>query len=380
MKTAVVLGAGGFIGHHMARRLRAEGYWVRGVDRRLPEFSPHECDEFLLVDLARTRDLREVLTCRGDAPTEIYQFAANMGGAGFIFTGDNDADIMRESVMINNNVLESLLALGMRGQKLLYASSACIYPHRNQVRPEAIDTSEDSAYPADPDSEYGWEKLFSERLYQAHARNHGLDLRIARYHNVYGPESAWQGGREKAPTALCRKVAQAADSINIWGDGTQIRSFLYIDDAVEGTFRLMQSDVTVPVNIGSDHALTINQLVSIIARVAGRDVSRRYLPGPTGVPARTSDNRRCRELLGWEPKHDLESGISITYQWIQQQLEEPADSNVEAPVETKLVPCGCGRSATGFCTGLHRLTDEEWDRKLMEDMGLEYQPNKEDVQ
>jgi nucleoside-diphosphate-sugar epimerase len=323
MKRALVCGAGGFIGSYMVKRLRADGFWVRGVDLKLPEFSPTEADDFIVGDL------RDPATCRAavDGPfDEIYQFAADMGGAGFVFTGENDADIMHSSALINLNMLEA--ARRRNARRIFYSSSACVYPEHNQLDPENPECSEDSAYPASPDSEYGWEKLFSERLYLAFARNHGMDVRVARYHNIFGPDGTWTGGREKAPAALCRKVAEAPDGgeIEIWGDGQQTRSFLYVDECIEGSIRLMRSSWTGPVNIGSDEMVTINGLARMVMRVAGKRLKLRHVPGPIGVRGRNSDNRLIGERLGWRPRETLELGIARTYPWIEQQVTGPRDA------------------------------------------------------
>lgn len=317
MKTALVCGAGGFIGGHLVKRLKAEGFWVRGVDIKAHGYSETGADEFL------TGDLREQAMCRAvtDRPfDEVYQFAADMGGAGYIFTGDHDAEVMHNSATINLNMLEACRKRGIR--RIFYASSACIYPAYNQENPDDPNCAEDSAYPAAPDSEYGWEKLFSERLYLAYNRNYGMECRIARFHNVFGPEGAWDGGREKAPAAICRKIAQAHadDAIEIWGDGLQTRSFLYIDECIEGALRLMRSDFTGPVNIGSDQMVTINGLVEMIARIAGKQIRTHHIPGPTGVRGRNSDNRLIAQCLGWAPSQALELGLAKTYPWIGRQV------------------------------------------------------------
>lgn len=314
---ALVLGAGGFIGSHLVRRLRAEGAWVRGVDLKRPEFGETEAHDFVVGDLRDPAVCREAV----DRPFhEVYQLAADMGGAGFIFTGENDADIMHNSALVNLNVLEACVRAGV--MRVFYSSSACIYPQRNQLDPDNPVCAEDSAYPADPDSDYGWEKLFSERLYLAFARNQGVQVRIARYHNVFGPEGTWRGGREKAPAALCRKVAQAPDGgeIEIWGDGLQTRSFLYVDECLEGTLRLMRSGFTGPVNIGSDEMVTINGLAALVADIAGKRLTLRHVPGPLGVRGRCSDNRLIREQLGWAPSEPLRKGLERTYAWIEEQV------------------------------------------------------------
>ena len=340
-KKALVLGAGGFIGSHMVKRLKSEGYWVRGVDLKRPEFSPTEADEFVQGDLTDPDFVRRVLEYKGDRGNfyhsvpyryiqcfdEIYQFAADMGGAGFVFTGENDAEIMRNSVTINLNVLEKQRLMneekGKNVTKIFYSGSACMYPEHNQLDPDNPDCREASAYPADPDSEYGWEKLFSERLYFAYHRNHGIPVRVARYHNIFGPEGTWDGGREKAPAAICRKVAHLpaqGGAIEVWGDGLQTRSFLYIDECIEATRRLMDSDFIGPVNIGSEEMVTINELVDTAARVSGKDVQKIHIDGPLGVRGRNSNNDLIREKLGWDYKQTLEEGIAKTYAWIEVQI------------------------------------------------------------
>jgi len=340
-KTALVLGAGGFIGSHMVKRLRNEGYWVRGVDLKSPEFSETEANEFVHGDLRDVDFVRRVLHFKGERGNfyheipykmiepfdEIYQFAADMGGAGFVFTGENDADIMHNSVSINLNVLEEQRKFNesyeVNKTKIFYSGSACMYPEHNQLDPDNPDCCEESAYPANPDSEYGWEKLFSERLYLAYNRNHGIPIRIARYHNIFGPEGTWQGGREKAPAAICRKVAELPEeggSIDVWGDGKQTRSFLYVDECVEATYRLMQSNFQEPVNIGSEEMVTIDQLVDTAAKVAGKTVTKNHIDGPLGVRGRNSNNDLIREKLGWDYFQSLEDGIAKTYTWISEQV------------------------------------------------------------
>jgi len=317
VKSALVLGGGGFIGSHLVRRLKREGFWVRAVDLKYPEFSETEADDFFVADLRDPLNCREIIDRRFD---EIYQLAADMGGAGFIFTGENDAEIMHNSATINLNVLDA--AYRRNSKKIFYSSSACMYPEHNQTDPSAPVTREDSAYPANPDSEYGWEKLFSERLYLAYQRNYGFESRIARYHNIFGPEGTWTGGREKAPAAICRKVAEAADGseIEIWGDGEQTRSFLYINECLEGTLRLTRSNFTGPVNIGSEEMVSINQLVKMVARIAEKDVRVRHIPGPTGVRGRNSHNELIKRMLNWAPSASLEAGLRQTYPWIEQQI------------------------------------------------------------
>ena len=330
MKKALVLGAGGFIGSHMVNRLRSEGYWVRGVDLAKSGYSRQQADEFIIGDL---RDPELVLSVLSptlstlDSFDEIYQFAADMGGAGFVFSGENDAAIMHNSATINLNVLEAVhqlnIQLGTNRTKIFYSSSACMYPAYNQEDPNSPNCKEDSAYPAAPDSEYGWEKLFSERLYFAYNRNHGIPVRVARYHNIFGPEGTWEGGREKAPAAICRKVAYAeeVDEIEVWGDGEQTRSFLYIDECIEATRRLMDHPTFIgPVNIGSEEMVTINQLVDITAKVAGKTITKKHISGPLGVRGRNSDNTLIREVLGWDYEQSLEAGIEKTYKWISEQI------------------------------------------------------------
>ena len=317
MKKILVTGAGGFIGGHLVKRLKAEGYWVRAVDLKQHDFAEPPADEFLLGDLRDPNFVREVVS----GVEEVYQLAADMGGAGYIFTGEHDAAVMHNSATINLNMLESGVRAGVR--RCFYSSSACIYPEHNQQDPDNPECSEASAYPAAPDSEYGWEKLFSERLYLAYMRNHGIDVRVARFHNIFGPQGTWQGGREKSPAALCRKVADAPDGgeIEIWGDGKQTRSFLYIDECVEGVRRLMDSDFTGPVNIGSEEMVTINHLAEIIMDLASKKLTIRHITGPLGVRGRNSDNRLIRERLGWAPGRSLRDGLRETYSWIAAQVE-----------------------------------------------------------
>ena len=319
MKKAVVCGAGGFIGSHLVKRLKADGWWVRGVDLKFPEFGSSYADDFI------EGDLRDIAVCNRVFDgyfDEVYQLAADMGGAGFVFTGDNDAAIMHNSATINLNVLEVCRKSNIK--RIFYSSSACMYPEHNQMDPDNPLCSEDSAYPANPDSEYGWEKLFSERLYLAYGRNHGMQVRIARYHNIFGTEGTWDGGREKAPAAFCRKVAMASDGelIQMWGDGMQTRSFLYVDECIEGSIRLMRSDWEGPVNIGSEEMVSINQLAEMVMGIAGKSLSIEHIPGPLGVRGRNSDNRLIKEKLDWEPSAPLVDGIRATYAWISEQVEE----------------------------------------------------------
>ncbi|GIW26209.1 NAD-dependent epimerase/dehydratase family protein [Meiothermus sp.] len=317
MKTALVCGAGGFIGGHLVKKLKAQGYWVRGVDLKHHEYAESPADEFVLGDLRDPRLVAQVIDRRFD---EVYQLAADMGGAGFVFTGENDAAIMHNSAMINLNVLEELRHKGVG--KVFYSSSACIYPEFNQLDPSKPVTAEDSAYPAMPDSEYGWEKLFSERLYFAYHRNYGLDVRVARFHNIFGIEGTWEGGREKAPAAMCRKVAEAPDGgvIEVWGSGNQTRSFLYVDECLEAVERFMNSDYIGPLNIGSEEMISINDLARMTIEISGKNLSIRNVPGPTGVQGRNSDNTRIRQILGWAPHRPLREGMERTYAWVAEQV------------------------------------------------------------
>jgi GDP-D-mannose 3', 5'-epimerase len=316
-KNAIVCGAGGFIGGHLVNRLKNEGYWVRGIDLKENEYGNNNADDFILADLTDPVVCDKLFDREID---EIYQLAADMGGAGYIFTGEHDAIVMHNSATINLNMAEA--AKNHKAKKIFYSSSACMYPEYNQLDPDNPKCSEDSAYPAAPDSEYGWEKLFSERLYLAYNRNYQLDVRIARFHNIYGPQGTWNGGREKAPAAICRKVAEAKDTdeIEIWGDGKQTRSFLYIDECLEAVRRLMNSDFTGPVNVGSEEMIAINDLVKMVARVANKDIKIKNIAGPTGVRGRNSDNKLIREKLGWAPSQSLEEGITSTYNWISSQV------------------------------------------------------------
>ena len=371
-RTALVLGAGGFIGSHMVKRLKSEGYWVRGVDLNYPEFSSTHADEFVTGDLRDVEFVRKVLEFKGEQGNyynsvpyqyilpfhEIYQFAADMGGAGFVFTGENDAEIMHNSCTINLNVLEEQRKLNVTFDgvvkdytvcnrpkldyqtKIFYSGSACMYPEYNQVDPNDPNCREDSAYPAAPDSEYGWEKLFSERLYLAYNRNHGIPVRIARYHNIFGPEGTWFGGREKAPAAICRKVAYAnsSDTIDVWGDGLQTRSFLFIDECIEATRRLMDSDFIGPVNIGSEEMVTINQLVDTAAKVAGKTIAKNHIDGPLGVRGRNSNNDLIRKELNWDYEMTLEEGIRKTYNWIMGEIaKDVAPTLVDESCSTQVV-------------------------------------------
>ena len=316
-KTTLVCGAGGFIGSHLVKKLKSEGFWVRGVDLKYPEFNKTAADDFVIGDLRNPNVWEKILDRHFD---EVYQLAADMGGAGFVFTGEHDADIMHNSALINLNALHHCTKKGIG--KIFYSSSACMYPAYNQESTTSPKLSEDSAYPAAPDSEYGWEKLFSERMYLSFHRNYGLNVRIARFHNIFGPEGTWKGGREKAPAALCRKVAETPNGgeIEIWGDGEQTRSFLFIDECLEGMRRLMDSDFTGPVNIGSEEMVSINQLAKMIMEIAGKNLTIKYIPGPLGVRGRNSDNRLIQEKLGWAPSRPLREGLEKTYKWIEQEV------------------------------------------------------------
>ena len=343
-KTALVLGAGGFIGSHMVKRLKSEGYWVRGVDLKYPEYSDTAADEFISGDLCDPDLVKRVIRFSGEQGNfyhsvpesvqqpfdEIYQYAADMGGAGYIFSGENDSNVMYNSAMINLNLLKNQLALNIEKEipseqstQIFYSSSACMYPEYAQMEVENPGLRESDAYPAGPDSEYGWEKLFSERLYLAYYRNHGIPVRIARYHNIFGPDGTWTGGREKSPAAMCRKVAELPPSggdVEIWGDGEQTRSFLYIDECIEATRRLVDSDFMGPVNIGSEEMVTINELADTAARVAGKSINKVHVDGPLGVRGRNSNNDLVREKLGWDYSQTLEEGVRKTYEWINAQV------------------------------------------------------------
>lgn len=318
-KKALVLGAGGFIGSHMVKRLKSEGYWVKGVDLKYPEFSKILSDEFKIGDLTDQNFVENLIS--QEIFDEIYQFAADMGGAGYIFTGEHDADLMTNSAKINLNLLNSISKINLMNNinktKIFYSSSACIYPEYNQMDASSLNCEESSAYPAAPDSEYGWEKLFSERLYLAYSKNHKIPIAIARYHNIFGPESTFTGGREKAPAAICRKIIETSGKIEIWGDGQQTRSFLYIDECIEGTRRLMSSNYQEPVNIGSDEMISINELVNMISSYSNKEIIIEHIDGPTGVRCRNSDNKLIYSKIGWEPTMGLEEGIKKTYDWIK---------------------------------------------------------------
>ncbi len=325
MKTALVCGAGGFIGGHLVKRLKSEGYWIRAVDLKLHEFSTSPADEFIIGDLRNQAFCNEIYNQNFN---RVYQLAADMGGAGYIFTGDNDADVMYNSAMINLNILN--LAKVHGADAIFYSSSACIYPEHNQLDSENPNCAEDSAYPANPDSEYGWEKLFSERLYLNFSKNFNLNVKIARFHNIFGPEGVWMGGKEKAPAALCRKVAQAVDGseIEIWGDGNQTRSFLIVDECIDGIQKLMNSDFPGPVNIGSEEMISINQLAKLIVQISGKNLSIRNINGPVGVRGRNSDNTLIFQKLNWQPKSKLRDGIEQTYRWILRQVEKKEKPSV----------------------------------------------------
>jgi GDP-D-mannose 3', 5'-epimerase len=323
VKAALVCGAGGFIGSHLVKRLKREGFYVRAVDLKFPEYAETEADDFVIGDLRDQCLVRGIVNQRFD---EVYQLAADMGGAGYIFTGENDADIMHNSATINLNVLDACYKRNIK--RVFYSSSACMYPSHNQEDPENPNCAESSAYPANPDSEYGWEKLFSERLYLAYNRNHGMECRVARFHNIFGPEGTWQGGKEKAPAALSRKIAQCEDgqSIEVWGDGKQTRSFLYIDECIEGILRLTRSDFQGPVNIGSDEMISINDLARLIIQISQRNIGISNIPGPQGVRGRNSDNRLIQEQLGWAPRLSLRAGLETTYAWIAAQVRQASHS------------------------------------------------------
>jgi len=338
MKNILVLGGGGFIGSHMVKRLKAEGFWVRAVDLKFPEFSNTSADDFIQGDLRDPLLVEEVIKCpththiEGGVWDEVYQFAADMGGAGFVFTGENDADIMHNSAIVNLNVAHQAVKNG-NVKKIFYSSSACMYPEHNQLDPDNPNCTEDSAYPADPDSEYGWEKLFSERIFLSFMRNKGLEVRIGRYHNIFGPEGTWDGGREKAPAAMCRKVAMAeeGDLIEVWGPGSQTRSFLYIDECIEATLRLMRSNFVGPVNIGSDEMISMNDFAQMAIDVSGKNVGKYNIDGkdfekkyghkcPIGVNGRNSDNTLYEEKIGWKVSHPLIEGMEKTYKWINSMV------------------------------------------------------------
>lgn len=317
MKKCVVLGAGGFIGGHLVSRLKQLGHWVRGVDIKYHEYKKGDSDEFIIGDLRNYECVNLVID---DTIDEVYQLAADMGGAEFVFSGENDSEIMHNSALINLHVCDVCVKKNIK--KVFYSSSACMYPEHNQLDPNNPNCEETSAYPANPDSEYGWEKLFSERLYLAYNRNKALNVRIARFHNIFGPLGTWNGGREKAPAAICRKVLTATDSIEIFGSGTQTRSFLYIDECVEGIIRLMDSDFIGPVNIGSDEMVTINELVDLVSSIENKKLEKKHIDGPLGVAGRNSDNNLIYEKLGWKPTMKLIDGLMKTYEWIKKQIND----------------------------------------------------------
>jgi nucleoside-diphosphate-sugar epimerase len=328
-KKALVLGAGGFIGSHLVKKLKSEGYWVRGVDIKHPDFSESSADEFIIADLRDPLKTSLVMYSPNQLSEqdninsfdEVYQLAADMGGAGYINTGDNDAEVVHNSMLINLNVLNEAYKKNIK--KIFYASSACVYNEHNQLNPNNPICTENSAYPANPDSEYGWEKLFSERLYSTYNRNYGIDIRIARFHNVFGPEGTFDGGKEKAPAAICRKVAKISTDgeIEVWGDGLQTRSFLYIDEAIEGVRRLMNSNYKEPINIGSEEIISMNDLAKLVSKLANKNISIKNIPGPQGVRGRTSDNTLIKEKLGWVPSQSLHIGLTETYKWIVNQIK-----------------------------------------------------------
>ena len=315
MKKVLVCGAGGFIGTHLVTDLKKRGYYVIGADLKYPEYSNTDADEFYITDLRSQESVKNLVT---SDLYEIYQLAADMGGAGYIFTGDNDADIMHNSAMINLNILNEMVEKKIT--RVFYSSSACMYPAHNQTDPDNPNLSEDSAYPANPDSEYGWEKLFSERLYMSFARNYGIRARIARFHNIYGPLGSWNNGKEKAPAAICRKVLESTGTVEVWGPGNQTRSFLYIDECIKGINKLVDSDYDKPINLGSSRMISINDLVRLTARISGKEITIVNVKGPVGVMGRNSDNTLIRKVLDWQPDEDLEYGITNTYKWIETKV------------------------------------------------------------
>lgn len=328
-KNIIVFGAGGFIGGHLVKKLKELGHWVRGVDIKKHEFNNCNSDEFIEADLSNYDNVEKVLILNNDEKIdEIYQLAADMGGAQYVFTGENDANIMSNSAAININILKASVKLNIK--KIFYSSSACVYNEYNQMDPNNPDCKESSAYPAHPDSEYGWEKLFSERLYLSYMKNYGIDVRIARYHNIFGPYGTWYGGKEKAPAAICRKIAEANDEdfIEIFGDGEQTRSFLYVDECINGTLKLMESDFTGPVNIGSEEMVTINQLVKYVSEIANKKIKINHITGPLGVRGRNSNNTLIKEKLNWEPKMKLKDGLKLTYDWINKELKFNKNNNI----------------------------------------------------
>ena len=319
-KQAVVLGAGGFIGGHLVKKLKSEGYWVRGVDLKRNEYCEGIADEFQVCDLRNPAYVESVIPY-SDGELEVYQLAADMGGAGYIFTGENDANVMHNSALINLNVAYECAKKKVKF--VFYSSSACAYPEYNQMDPNNPKCAESDAYPAEPDSEYGWEKLFSERMFLAFQRNYGLRVHIARFHNIFGPEGTWKGGKEKSPAALCRKVLDAQDggSIDVWGTGDQTRSFLYIDECIVGILRLVNSDFSGPVNLGSEEMISINNFTKMIIGISGKNISINNISGPTGVNGRNSDNTLIKEKLGWAPSQSLIVGTTSLFNWIKSQIE-----------------------------------------------------------
>jgi GDP-D-mannose 3', 5'-epimerase len=312
----LVTGAGGFIGHHLVNYLRARGYWVRGVDLKHPEFSASEADEFMLLDLRRWQDCLQAT----DGCEEVYALAADMGGMGFI--SNHHAQILHNNLLISTHTLEAARQNGVK--RYLYTSSACIYPEYRQTTTDVTPLREEHAYPAEPQDAYGWEKLVTERLCMHYREEYGIETRTVRFHNIFGPLGTWEGGREKAPAAMCRKIAMSKLNLDpvveIWGDGEQTRSFCYIDDCVEGIYRLMRSDYPDPLNLGQDRLISINELAELVSRAAGTTIIRKHVPGPQGVRGRNSDNTRLRTVLGWEPQISLEEGIARTYTWIEAQV------------------------------------------------------------
>lgn len=316
-KKVLVCGAGGFIGGHLVTSLKKQGHYVIGADIKQHEYKTTDADEFYQYDLREQELVRKLVTSDIDT---IYQLAADMGGAGYIFTGENDANIMHNSAMINLNIAEAMIMAGVKN--VFYTSSACMYPSHNQEDPDNPLLSEDSAYPANPDSEYGWEKLFSERVFMSFARNYGIRARIARLHNVFGPQGSWANGKEKAPAALCRKVAASQDgTIEVWGPGVQTRSFLYIDECIEGIHRIQASDCEFPLNLGSERMISINGLAELISTIAKKPITIKNVPGPLGVMGRNSHNKLIRETIGWAPADNLEYGLEQTYAWISNMVQ-----------------------------------------------------------
>jgi nucleoside-diphosphate-sugar epimerase len=317
MKKVLVCGAGGFIGGHLVTSLKEKGYYVIGADIKQHEYKTTDADEFYQYDLREQDLVRKLVTPDIDA---IYQLAADMGGAGYVFTGVNDANIMHNSALINLNILEAMVKNGIKN--VFYSSSACMYPSHNQEDPSNPLLSEESAYPANPDSEYGWEKLFSERVFLAFAKNYGIRARVARFHNIFGPLGSWKDGKEKAPAALCRKVASSTGEIEVWGPGVQTRSFLFIEECIEGIHRIMESDCDFPLNLGSERMISINNLALLVAQIANKDITIKNIPGPMGVMGRNSHNKLIKETIGWAPGDKLEYGLEKTYAWISDQLQK----------------------------------------------------------